>query len=191
MRRKLWPNVPAKEGAWDQMSKNFQVYFIYINFFKIPKKNYNRAKELYCDTTIFVFWFFTVYLTKKNGNWKIAQGCHLSRTTLIFVSYRCRWHLYIMLKESYSTNHIIFLYYSWPAGKLSFLKTLICNIQKIFCVVDFLVLGLKLVQIFTNTLFGNWPTTFWNFHAVLKLHQNIGDKNEKKFFSTLIWKKYF
>ena len=29
-------------------------YFIHINFFKKPnKKIYNRAKELYCDTTIF------------------------------------------------------------------------------------------------------------------------------------------
>ena len=48
------------------MSKNFQVYFIHINFFKKPtKKNYNRAKELYCDATIFRFWFFIVYLPKK------------------------------------------------------------------------------------------------------------------------------
>ena len=29
------------------------------------KKIYNRAKELYCDATIFVFWFFIVYLPKK------------------------------------------------------------------------------------------------------------------------------
>ena len=69
MRRKLWPKAPAKEVALGQMSKNFQVYFIHINFFKKPnKKNYNRAKELYCDANIFVFRFFTVYLPKKNGN---------------------------------------------------------------------------------------------------------------------------
>ena len=36
---------------------------------------YNRAKELYCDATIFVFWYFIVYLPKKSGNWKMAQGC--------------------------------------------------------------------------------------------------------------------
>ena len=39
------------------MAKNFQVYFIlHMNFFKKPNKTiYNRAKELYCDATIFVF----------------------------------------------------------------------------------------------------------------------------------------
>ena len=56
MRRKLWPKAPAKEGALGQMSTNFQVYFIHINFFKKPKKRiYNRAKKLYCDAAIFVF----------------------------------------------------------------------------------------------------------------------------------------
>ena len=81
MRRKLWPKAPAKEGALGQMSKNFQVYFIHIIFFKKPhKKNYNGIKELYCDDTIFVFSFFIVYLPKKNGNWKMAQGCRLSST---------------------------------------------------------------------------------------------------------------
>ena len=33
MCRKLWPKARAKEDASGQMSKNFQVYFIYINFF--------------------------------------------------------------------------------------------------------------------------------------------------------------
>ena len=33
MRRKLWRKAPAKDGALGQMSKNFQVYFIHINFF--------------------------------------------------------------------------------------------------------------------------------------------------------------
>ena len=66
MRRKLRPKAPAKEGALGQMSKNFQVYFIHIIFFKKPnKKIYYRAKELYCDATIFVFWLFIVYLSKK------------------------------------------------------------------------------------------------------------------------------
>ena len=49
MRRKLWLKVSAKEGALGQMSTNFQ-----------KKKIYNGAKELYCDATIFVFWFFIV-----------------------------------------------------------------------------------------------------------------------------------
>ena len=38
MRKKLWPQAPAKEGALGQMSKNFQVSFIYIKFFKKPNK---------------------------------------------------------------------------------------------------------------------------------------------------------
>ena len=61
--------APAKEGALGHMSKNMQVYFKHIDFFKKPnKKIYNRAKELHCDATIFVLRFFIVYLPKKNGN---------------------------------------------------------------------------------------------------------------------------
>ena len=56
MHRKLWPKAPAREGALGQMSRNFYVYFIHMNFFKKPnKKIYNRAKEFYYDATIFVF----------------------------------------------------------------------------------------------------------------------------------------
>ena len=56
MSRKLGPKAPAKEDVLGQMSKNVQVYFIDVIFFKKPnKKNYNRAKELYCESTIFVF----------------------------------------------------------------------------------------------------------------------------------------
>ena len=66
MRRKLWPKAPVEEVALGQMSKNSQVYFKHINYFKKSnRKNYNRAKELYCDATIFVFWIFIVYLPKK------------------------------------------------------------------------------------------------------------------------------
>ena len=36
MGRKLWPKAPAKDGALGQMSKNFQVYIMHINFFKKP-----------------------------------------------------------------------------------------------------------------------------------------------------------
>ena len=59
MRRKLWPKAPVKKGACKgckEISKKFQVYFINIYFFKKPnKKTYNRAKELYCVATIFIF----------------------------------------------------------------------------------------------------------------------------------------
>ena len=72
------------QRALGQMSKNVQVYFIHINFFEKPnKKIYSRAKELSCDVTIFLFWFFIVYLLKKNGNWKMAQSCWLFPTWII------------------------------------------------------------------------------------------------------------
>ena len=88
MCRKLWPKAPAGEGALGQMSKKFPVYFIHINFFLKPNKQiYSRAKKLYCVAIIFVFWFFIVYLPKKNGNWKMAQGCRLPyiRRILFFI----------------------------------------------------------------------------------------------------------
>ena len=40
MRRKLWPKPPAKEGALDQMLKNFQVYFKHINFSRNQTKKF-------------------------------------------------------------------------------------------------------------------------------------------------------
>ena len=46
MRRKLWPKAPAKEYV-----KKFSSFSI----FNFQKKIYNRAKELYCNATIFVF----------------------------------------------------------------------------------------------------------------------------------------
>ena len=73
MLRKLWPKAPAKEGALGQMSKNFQVYFIHINFFKKQiKKIYNTAKELYCKATIFVFRFFTCPKKMETEKWPQA-----------------------------------------------------------------------------------------------------------------------
>ena len=85
MRRKLRPKAPAKEGTLGQMSKNFQVYFINVNFFKKPnKKNYNRAKELYCDATIFVFWFFIVYLPKKMETEKWPKAADFLLYLIVF-----------------------------------------------------------------------------------------------------------
>ena len=44
MRRKLWPKAPAEEGALGQISKNVQVSFKHIHFFKRPnKKNFTIA----------------------------------------------------------------------------------------------------------------------------------------------------
>ena len=53
MRRELWPKASAKEGALDQMSKNYQVYFIRIIFLRNQKKKFtiepksNTARLLY------------------------------------------------------------------------------------------------------------------------------------------------
>ena len=74
-------------GCLGRDVKKCQVYFIHINFFKKPKKKYNRAKELFCDATIFVFWFFIVYL-QKNGYWKMAQGRRLSPTGNFRIEFR-------------------------------------------------------------------------------------------------------
>ena len=38
MRGKLWPKAPALADALGQMSRNFQVYVIHINFLKKPNK---------------------------------------------------------------------------------------------------------------------------------------------------------
>ena len=77
-RRKLWPKAPAKEGALGQMSTNFQVYSIHVNFFKKPdKKIYNRAKKFYCNATIYIFLIsYYLYLPKKK--WKLINGPRLS-----------------------------------------------------------------------------------------------------------------
>ena len=41
---------------------------------------YNRAKELYCDTTIYVFGFFILYLPKKmeTEKWRKVADSPLS-----------------------------------------------------------------------------------------------------------------
>ena len=66
MRRKLWPKAPAKEGTLGQMSKNFQVYFIHINFFKKrTKKIHHRAKELYYAMLLYLFFDSLLYICPK------------------------------------------------------------------------------------------------------------------------------
>ena len=49
-----------------------------INFLRQQgKKIYNRAKQWYCDATIFVFRFFIIYLSKKieTEKWLKAADC--------------------------------------------------------------------------------------------------------------------
>ena len=77
----IWPKAPAKEGALDQMSENFQVWFIHINLFKKPnKKNLQYSKKVKLRCYYICFWSFIVYLPKKNGNWKMSQGYRISPT---------------------------------------------------------------------------------------------------------------
>ena len=103
--RKLWPEAPAKASTLDQMSKNSQVYFIQIKFLKQPnKKIYNRAKKLYFDATIFVFWFFIVYLP-KNENWKMAQGCQFSPTHIRSALFWITLYWYAIY-DAYDTTRI-------------------------------------------------------------------------------------
>ena len=60
-----------------------QKTFKFTNFLRNrTKRIFNRTKELYCDTTIFVSRFFIATCPKKNGNWKMAQGCRLSPIVL-------------------------------------------------------------------------------------------------------------
>ena len=81
MRRKLWPKIPAKEGDLGQLSKNFQVYFIHINFLKKPnEKIYNRAEELYCDATIFFLILYCLLAQKMDTEkWLKAADSSLLR----------------------------------------------------------------------------------------------------------------
>ena len=56
------------------MSKNFQVYFIHINFYNKPNKQiYNRAKELYYDATTYIC-FVNLYCLLAQEKWKLKNG---------------------------------------------------------------------------------------------------------------------
>ena len=65
------------------MSKNFQVYYIHINFFKRPnKKIYNKAKDLYCDPTIFLISLLSTCPKKmETEKWPKAANSPLPLTS--------------------------------------------------------------------------------------------------------------
>ena len=60
MRRKLWP----------KMSKNFQVYFIHINFVKKPSKKFTIEPKSYTAMLLYLFFdsLFSTYQNKKSQN---------------------------------------------------------------------------------------------------------------------------
>ena len=74
MRRKLWPNAPAKEGALGQMSNNFQFFFIHTNFFKKPNKKKITIEPKSC-TAMLLYSFVDSLLSTcqkkmKTEKWK-------------------------------------------------------------------------------------------------------------------------
>ena len=86
MRRKLWPKAPAKEGALGQISINFQVYFILINFFKKPnKKKITIEPKSY--TAILINLFFHSLLSTcpkkmETEKWPEAETRNYSKYSL-------------------------------------------------------------------------------------------------------------
>ena len=55
MHTKLWPKAPAKEGALDQMSKNFEVYFIRINFLRNETQQFTIEPKNYTAMLLYLF----------------------------------------------------------------------------------------------------------------------------------------
>ena len=81
---------------------------------------YNGAKELYCDATVFVFWFFIVYLPKKkNENWNMAQGSMLLHLFTLVITYKSYIIQYIYIHYIHPYIHYIDIYY-YNNGNLSF-----------------------------------------------------------------------
>ena len=114
---------PPKRVPWARCQKisKFTLYIFF--FFKKPnKKNYNRAKELSCDATIFVFWFFIVYFLKKieTKKWPKAANFPLPRQwTLIYwaKNFVCCWGTgvgsqYFMCDSTTGSPSFIYLYSS-------------------------------------------------------------------------------
>ena len=88
MRRKLWRMAPAKEGAMGQMSKNFQVYFRNINFFKKPNKKklqYSQRVILRCYYICFLILYCQLAQKKEAEKWpKAADSPLLTHLIEIF-----------------------------------------------------------------------------------------------------------
>ena len=75
MRRKLWPKAPDKEVALGHMSKNCQVYFIHIIFFKKPNKTFTIEPKSY--TSMLLYMFFDSLLSTGPKKWKLKNGPRL------------------------------------------------------------------------------------------------------------------
>ena len=76
------PRHPPKTRLGSAVKKCSSSFYTYKFFLRNQiKKIYNRAKELYCDATIFVCPFFIVYLSKKmeTEKWPKAADSLLSQ----------------------------------------------------------------------------------------------------------------
>ena len=64
----MWSKAPSTEVALGQLSKNVQVYFMQVNFFKKPnKKEFTIEPKSYTAMLLYSIFlkFFIVYLLKK------------------------------------------------------------------------------------------------------------------------------
>ena len=78
MRKRIVAQGTGQRGCLGPDVKKILSLLYTHTFFKkliVNEKIYNRAKELYCDATIFVFRFFIVYLHKKK--WRLKNGPRL------------------------------------------------------------------------------------------------------------------
>ena len=105
MRRKLWPKAPAKDNALGQMSKNFQVYFIHINFFKKPNKKFTIEPKSYTAMLLYLFFDSLLSTCPKKWKLKMAQGCRLSP----ILQERCC--CYLERPYSFSGQSVIFNFF--------------------------------------------------------------------------------
>ena len=88
MRRKFWPKAPAEEGALGLMTKNFQVYFIPINFFKKPnKKNLQYSQRFILRSYYICSWFFYCLLVRKK--WNLKHGPWQPTLPYWLIGYLC------------------------------------------------------------------------------------------------------
>ena len=116
MRRKfcIW-RVP-----WARCQKIFK-FTLYIEIFVRNQTNkFTIDPELYCDTNIFIFWSFIVYLQKK---WKLRNGPRLS-TLRYYFSYVYSLTVIFTHIFIYISFYILMLFFS----TVFFLYINICRI---------------------------------------------------------------
>ena len=74
-----------------EVKKFSSLLYTHTFFLKPNKKNYNTAKELYCDRTIFVFWLFIVYSHRKMGTEKWPKATKSPLHSVLKLLIYCNW----------------------------------------------------------------------------------------------------